>query len=66
MPEEFDGEGSGGTQRGRFHTKGTFCCHWLEAQANLRVELLTVMGRGQGEAGSTEAPGRWSWSPWRE
>lgn len=32
MPEEFDGEGSGGTQRGRFHTKGTFCCHWLEAQ----------------------------------
>lgn len=24
-----------------------------------------MMGRGQGEAGSTEAPGRWSWSPWR-
>lgn len=45
--------------------KEPFAVTGLEAQANLRVELLTVMGRGQGEAGSTEAPGRWSWSPWR-
>lgn len=37
----------------------------VRGPGKFRAELLTGMGRGQGEAGSTEAWGRWSWSPWQ-